>query len=299
MPDCSAHSRAQDNAIGGRSHEKLSSGGTLGLVSARVFGGTRPEAALASIEELQARLDPKRLPRHVAIIMDGNGRWAEARSLPRVDGHREGSRSVRAVTRLARRLGIEALTLYALSPQNLSRPVDEVAALMDLLREYLISERSEILDNAIRLNALGDLDRLPGFVRTPLDELMAVSSKNTGMVLSLALAYGGREEILRACRALLAAKADPDSLDEKALEECLYTRALPALDLIVRTSGEQRISNFLLWQAAYAELVFTPTLWPDFREESFLESLLEYQGRERRFGLTGAQARSTRLSRGP
>jgi undecaprenyl diphosphate synthase len=249
------------------------------------------EAALASIEELQAKIDLQRLPRHVAIIMDGNGRWAEARSLPRVAGHREGSHSVRAVTRLARRLGVQALTFYALSTQNLKRPMDEVAALMDLLREYLLSERGEILDNTIRLNALGDLDRLPGFVRTPLDELMAVSAQNTGMVLSLALAYGGREEILRACRALLAARVDADEIDAQRLEAELYTRSLPPLDLIVRTSGEQRISNFLLWQAAYAELVFTETLWPDFREQAFLEALLEYQGRERRFGLTGAQAR--------
>jgi undecaprenyl diphosphate synthase len=224
--------------------------------------------------------------------MDGNGRWAEARGQPRVAGHREATHSVRAVTRLARRLGLKALTLYSFSVENWRRPVDEVAALMDLFREYLISERAEILDNAIRLNAVGELDRLPRFVREPLDELMGVSAANTGMVLTLAISYGGREEILRACRSLLRDHFDADSLDAAAFEERLYTSGLPTLDLVVRTSGEQRISNFLLWQAAYAELVFTRTLWPDFREQAFLEALLEYQSRERRFGLTGAQARA-------
>ena len=244
------------------------------------------------IEALQARLKPSRMPRHVGIIMDGNGRWAEARGLSRVAGHREGSLSVRAVTRLARRLGVEALTLYALSTENLRRPAAEVAALMDLLREFLISERSEILDNGIRFNALGDLDRLPKLVREPLDRLLADSAGNGDMVLSLALSYSGREEILHACRALLRARFDPDGLEAKDFEAQLFTRHLPPPDLIVRTSGEQRLSNFMLWQAAYAELVFTPVLWPDFREQAFLETLVEYQSRERRFGLTGAQARA-------
>ncbi len=246
---------------------------------------------MAGIEELQAKLDPARLPQHVAVIMDGNGRWAESRGQPRVEGHREGSQSVRAVTRFARRLGVKALTLYAFSAQNWKRPVEEVAALMDLLREYLLSERSEIMDNGIRLNAIGELDRLPHFVRTPLDQLMADSAQNGGMVLTLALSYGSREEILRACRALLRVGADPETLDAEAFEAQLFTASLPAPDLIVRTSGEQRISNFLLWQAAYAELYFTETLWPDFREQALLEALLEYQARERRFGLTGAQVR--------
>ena len=165
--------------------------------------------------------------------------------------------------------------------------------LMDILREFLISERSEIMDNGIRLNALGELDRLPNFVRNPLDALMAESSHHTEMVLSLALSYGGREEILRACRALLKQKADPEALEAKDFERELFTCGLPELDLIIRTSGEIRISNFLLWQAAYAELFFTDTYWPDFREQAFLEALLAYQSRERRFGLTGAQSRST------
>lgn len=246
---------------------------------------------MASIEELQARLDMTRLPRHVGIIMDGNGRWANRRGLPRVEGHREGSQSVRAVTRLARRLGIQALTLYAFSSQNWQRPAEEVAALMGLLREYLISERAEIMDNGIRLLALGDLDKLPRIVREPLDALIADSSKNTGMALSLALSYGGREEILAACRRLLADEVAPEALDAQAFEERLYTRGLPELDLVIRTSGERRISNFLLWQSAYAELVFTDTLWPDFREKAMLEALAEFQSRERRYGMTGEQIR--------
>lgn len=246
---------------------------------------------MASIEELQARLDMTRLPRHVGIIMDGNGRWANRRGLPRVEGHREGSQSVRAVTRLARRLGIQALTLYAFSSQNWQRPAEEVAALMGLLREYLISERAEIMDNGIRLLALGDLDKLPRIVREPLDALIADSSKNTRMALSLALSYGGREEILAACRRLLADGVAPEALDAQAIEERLYTRGLPELDLVIRTSGERRISNFLLWQSAYAELVFTDTLWPDFREKAMLEALAEFQSRERRYGMTGEQIR--------
>jgi undecaprenyl diphosphate synthase len=212
-----------------------------------------------------------------------------ARGKPRIEGHREGSSSVQAVTRQARKLGIKALTLYAFSSQNWSRPADEVAGLMGLLREYLISERAEIMDNAIRLNAIGDIARLPRFVRDPLEALIADSAANTGMVLSLALSYGGREEILRACRTLLAEGVTAEQLDEKAFSQRLYTHDLPALDLIIRTSGELRISNFLLWQSAYAELVFTDTLWPDFREEAFLKALLDYQSRERRFGLTGEQ----------
>jgi len=247
---------------------------------------------LSSLEDMQARVVEGHLPRHVGIIMDGNGRWAESRGQPRLEGHREGSGSVRAITRLARKLGVGALTLYAFSSENWKRPAAEVAGLMDLLREYLLSERAEIMDNNIRLSTVGDIDRLPDYVRGPLDALMADSAAHTGMVLSLALSYGGREEILRACRALLAEGASPDSVDAKSFERHLFTAALPELDLVIRTSGEQRISNFLLWQAAYAELVFTDTLWPDFREEAFLASLLEYQSRERRFGLTGAQLKS-------
>jgi undecaprenyl diphosphate synthase len=252
-----------------------------------------PPAAVSALED-QVRQRP--LPRHVGIIMDGNGRWAEGRGRPRLEGHREGSQSVREVTRCARRIGIKALTLYAFSSQNWSRPMDEVAGLMDLLREYLEKERAEIMDNAIRLHAIGELDRLPRYVREPLDKLRAESRENQGMVLSLALSYGGREEILAAA-SQIAAGAVREGMARPALkpadlEAHLWTRGLPPVDVIIRTSGEFRLSNFLLWDSAYAELVFTETLWPDFRDAAFLECLLEYQRRERRLGMTSSQVKS-------
>ncbi len=227
--------------------------------------------------------------------MDGNGRWAEGRGQPRLEGHREGSNSVREVTRCCRRLGLSALTLYAFSSQNWSRPPDEVAGLMDLLREYLLKERSEILDNQIRLNAIGELGKLPKYVREPLEEIRAASAKNTGMVLTLALSYGGREEIVQAAQALLAQVAagrlTPSRIDLTTFEAQLSTANLPPVDLVIRTSGEHRISNFMLWQSAYAELLFTDTLWPDFRSAELLACITDYQSRERRFGLTSAQVR--------
>ena len=248
-----------------------------------------------SVTDLEEQVRERPLPRHVGIIMDGNGRWAEARGRARIEGHREGSNSVREITRCARRVGVKALTLYAFSSQNWSRPAEEVAALMDLLREFLDSERAEIMENGIRLNAIGELDRLPRYVRDPLDKLRADSRGNGGMVLTLALSYGGREELLRAAGkwaervAEGKGKAGPPS--EADFEALLATADLPPLDLVIRTSGEHRVSNFLLWQLAYAELVFTEVLWPDFRPDAFVGCLLEYQQRERRFGLTSAQVR--------
>ena len=242
------------------------------------------------VESLRDRVRARPLPRHVAIIMDGNGRWAEARGLPREAGHREGSESVRVVTREARRVGLEALTLYAFSAQNWARPPDEVTALMQLLAEFLDSERAEIMDNAIRLSAIGELDRLPSFVRERLDRVRCDSAGNRGMVLTLALSYDSREEIAQAARCALR-KVGPE-MSAADLEAELFTSALPELDLLIRTSGERRISNFLLWQCAYAELAFSEVLWPDFREMELLEALSDYQSRERRFGLTGAQVAS-------
>ncbi len=242
------------------------------------------------IEALRERVRLRPLPRHVAIIMDGNGRWAEARGLPRVAGHREGSESVRAVSREARRAGVEALTLYAFSAQNWARPPDEVEALMRLLADYLESERRELSENQIRLHAIGELERLPSYVRERLDAAMAESRDQRGMVLTLALSYGGREELVQAARRA-ARERGPDGLDAAALEAALWTDGLPELDLLVRTGGERRISNFLLWQAAYAELYFSEVQWPDFRELELLRAIDDYQGRERRFGLTGAQVR--------
>lgn len=233
------------------------------------------------------------LPRHVGIIMDGNGRWAQQRNRPRIEGHREGASSVRDVTRAARQLGIEALTLYAFSSQNWSRPADEVAGLMQLLREFLIDERSEILDNGIRLDALGDIEKLPPFVREPLDELRAASAGNSQMVLTLALSYGGRESIARAARSaakdIAAGILRVEDLDVDRLGSYLPTAKLPPLDLLIRTSGELRVSNFMLWELAYAELVFVDVLWPEFRRQHLYKCLEEYAARERRFGMTSAQ----------
>ena len=219
--------------------------------------------------------------------MDGNGRWAEARGLPRVAGHREGAEAVRAVTRAARRIGIEALTLYAFSSENWGRPEPEVGALMHLLADFPESERGEMMQNGIRLNAAGDLERLPEAVREKLAAVRAETAGNRGMVLTLALSYGGRQELVQAARRAAAAKGA--ALEAEDLEAALWTAGLPELDLLVRTSGERRISNFLLWQCAYAEFVFSDVLWPDFRDAELFAVLAEYQGRERRFGMTGAQ----------
>jgi len=238
---------------------------------------------------------PRALPRHLAIIMDGNGRWAKRRGLPRIEGHRRGADSVREVTRASRELGLEALTLYAFSSQNWDRPIEEVRMLMALLRDYLHDEREEILGNNIRLISIGDSQRLPDFVKEPLAELKAASAKNTGMTLCLALSYGGREAIVDATRRLIeqvqSGAIRLQDVNQLSFSEALSTSGLPPLDLVIRTSGEQRLSNFLLWEVAYAELCFTDTLWPDFRKAELLDALDQYQHRERRFGLTSDQLR--------
>jgi undecaprenyl diphosphate synthase len=238
---------------------------------------------------------PEDLPRHIAVIMDGNGRWAKRRGLPRIEGHRKGADSVREVTRASRELGIQALTLYAFSSQNWDRPIEEVRMLMALLRDYLVDERAEILDNGIRLTTIGNIDRLPDFVLEPLEALKGDSAQNAGMTLCLALSYGGREAIVDAARGLveqvLAGEIRPQDVNELSLGEALSTRSLPPLDLVIRTSGEQRLSNFLLWEAAYAELYFTDTLWPDFKRADLMDAIATFQGRERRFGLTSDQVK--------
>jgi undecaprenyl diphosphate synthase len=241
-------------------------------------------------------LDPAKLPRHVAVIMDGNGRWAQEHGLPRVEGHRQGAKAVREVVRAAREIGLRALTLYAFSAQNWQRPPDEVATLMQLLRDYVIDERAEIMDNDIRLIAIGDIDRLPSFVKDPLDALMRDSANNRSMTLCLALSYGGRESIVAAARALAesAARGEvrPDQITEETFGASLQTGGMPQLDLLVRTSGEERLSNFLLWEAAYAELYFTETYWPAFGKAELYAALESFRGRERRFGRTREQIRS-------
>jgi len=241
-------------------------------------------------------MSERTLPRHVGIIMDGNGRWAERHGKPRLEGHRVGAESVRDITRASREAGIEALTLYAFSSQNWARPVEEVTGLMQLLRDFLIDERSEILDNGIRLEAIGDIERLPALVTDPLNELRTVSAENRGMTLTLALSYGGRESIARAVRDAVrdaaAGTLRPEEVDVERFNSYLPTARLPPVDLLIRTSGEQRISNFLLWEIAYAELVFVAVQWPEFRRVHLHRCLDEYAARERRFGLTSAQLAS-------
>jgi undecaprenyl diphosphate synthase len=227
-------------------------------------------------------------PRHVAMIMDGNGRWAEARGLPRVRGHRAGVESVRAVTRHAARLGLGQLTLFAFSTENWKRPRAEVATLMRLLRRYLVEERDELMENDVRLEAIGRIAGLPARVQEALAETRRLTAKNRGMTLCLALNYGGQMEIADAARALAqevaAGRLAPEAVDEAAIARRLYQPGMPQLDLLVRTAGEQRISNFLLWQLSYAEIVVSEVCWPDFREEELDQALAEYGRRVRRFG---------------
>lgn len=253
-----------------------------------------PAAVLAASEAAcyslaMALVDVSRLPQHVAIIMDGNGRWAQARGKPRTAGHERGADAVRATMRAARRLGIPALTLYAFSEQNWERPQVEINALVDLLCECLVSERNELVDNEIRLCAIGRLHKLPQRAQARLQSLTSETESNEGMTLTLALSYGGREELIDAARAL-AIKAregeiDPSDIDEPAIERLLPSMDVGPVDLLIRTGGEQRISNFLLWGSAYAELYFTDELWPDFGANSLYCAIQAYQGRERRFGL--------------
>ena len=236
----------------------------------------------------EAGLDPAKIPAHVAVIMDGNGRWAKKRMLNRVKGHEKGADTVRMVVRVSRELGISVLTLYAFSTENWQRPETEINALMTLLKRFLKSEKQEMLDNNIRLNTIGETERLPDSVSTLLREIMKASQNNTGMMLNLALSYGARPEIVRMVRHLSAEAAagniKPETIDEQMVSNHLYTRNIPDPDLLIRTSGEMRISNFLLWQIAYSEIYVTDTLWPDFNREEYMEILKDFQGRERRYG---------------
>jgi len=229
------------------------------------------------------------VPAHVAIIMDGNGRWAKQRHLPRVKGHRNGVESVRAIVRAAGEVGVKYLTLYAFSVENWNRPKDEVDTLMRYLARFLKTEIGELNKNNVRLDAIGQIYRLPEFVQDQLARTKAALSKNKGLTLILALSYGGRTELVEAVRGIgqkiKEGEVEPAEINEALIAENLYTRDYPDPDLLIRTSGEMRISNFLLWQISYAELVVTPTLWPDFRRAQFFEALEEYTRRHRRFGL--------------
>jgi len=228
------------------------------------------------------------LPKHVAVIMDGNGRWAKQRHLPRVEGHRAGAESARVIIRAAGELGIKYLTLYAFSAENWNRPKDEVDALMKYLIHYLKSETPELNKNNVRLEVIGQIYRLPENVQEHLKKSIATLSRNNGLTLVMALSYGSRIEIVEAVRNLAEkvkqGKLDPGDINEKVISEHLWTRNVPDPDLLIRTSGEMRISNFLLWQISYTELVVTPTFWPDFRKPQFFEALEEYTRRHRRFG---------------
>jgi len=246
-------------------------------------------------------VEARNLPGHVGIIMDGNGRWAQLRGQPRAAGHREGAAAVRRIVRAARRLGLRALTLYAFSEQNWSRPEEEVDALMVLLRDFLLNERDEILDNGIRLNAVGNLGRLPSLVRAVLDPLRRDTEANGQMTLTLALSYGGREEIAFAARelakAVAAGRIGPDDVTPDALRAQMPSLRVGDPDLVIRTGGERRISNFLLYGLAYAELYFADVLWPDFAEKDLYAAVASFQGRERRFGMTAdPRAPTTRIA---
>lgn len=233
------------------------------------------------------------VPRHVAVIMDGNGRWAQARGLPRVAGHEAGADSVREIVRSCGELGVEALTLFSFSTENWRRPEDEVDALMALLARYLADERQELMHNRVRLQGIGELGRLPVHVRTLLDKATEYTAANKGLRLSLALSYGGRAEIVHAVRRLAeevaAGRLEANEIGEASVTAHLYTAGLPEPDLLIRTSGEMRLSNFLLWQLAYAEIYVTDINWPDFRRAELVEAIRWYGARERRFGRTSEQ----------
>ena len=242
-------------------------------------------------------LDPKRIPRHVAIIMDGNGRWAKQRNLPRIMGHKAGSESVKDIVRTARELNLEVLTLYAFSTENWKRPSMEVQGIMALLKTYLKSELQSMLQNDISLRCIGETDKLPADIQKILNEVIQKTALKTGdkpsLVLNLALSYGSRAEIVRAARIMaekcVSGQFDPEDFSEQLFASHLYTVGLPDPDLLIRSGGEARLSNFLLWQLSYAELYITETMWPDFKGDNLIEAIRNYQDRERRFGQTSEQ----------
>ncbi len=238
-------------------------------------------------------IDPQRLPKHIAIIMDGNGRWAKKKILNRIRGHEEGAESVRNIVRTSREIGISWLTLYAFSEENWKRPNYEVQALMEILKRFLKSELDEMLDNGIRFQTIGRTGKLPVDVQESLKETMEKTSRNRDMVLTLALSYGGRQEIFDTVRKISekieSGEMTSMEISEQLISDSLYTSGMPDPDLLIRTSGEYRVSNFLLWQIAYTEIHITSTLWPDFRKEEYLFIIEEFQKRERRFGATGEQ----------
>jgi undecaprenyl diphosphate synthase len=242
------------------------------------------------------QIDKTRLPRHVAVIMDGNGRWATRQGFNRVYGHNQALKSVREITETASELGIQYLTLYTFSIENWGRPSDEITALMELLAMSIEKETPSLHKNNVRVLAIGEEERLPETARQKLDKSMALTANNTGLTLVLALSYSSRLEIIHAtqkiCQDVLNGVLSIESINDQVFESYLKTKGIPDPDLLIRTSGELRISNFLLWQLAYSELYFTETLWPDFKKEDFYKAIYEYQTRERRFGKTGEQLKT-------
>ncbi len=241
-------------------------------------------------------IDPEKIPRHVAIIMDGNGRWAKRQGKPRLFGHKNGVNSVQEIVECAGDLGVEVLTLYAFSTENWKRPADEVGGLMGLLKIYLQKELTKMVKNSIRLTCIGDIAKLPKDVRDVLENTMHQTANNTKLTLNLALSYGGRAEMIQAIRQISEEVYNGDlevsAINEALVDSRLYTADLPDPDLLIRTGGEARLSNFLLWQASYSEIYFTDTMWPDFRRDAFCTAIEVFQRRERRFGKTSAQVES-------
>ncbi len=242
------------------------------------------------------QISKDKLPRHIAIIMDGNGRWAEKRSLNRIAGHRTGIKKAKDVIRYCRELGVQVLTLYAFSTENWKRPEREIKALMTLLKRFLRAEGEKLIQNNIRLNTIGNINDLPEDVAEVLNEVMLKTKNNTGMVLNAALSYSGRSEIIQAVKKIAGhvqqGKMTPKQINEEVFSRYLFTSGLPDPDLLIRTSGELRISNFLLWQMAYTEIYVTDVLWPDFTQKDLMDAIKDYQRRERRFGLTQHQIKT-------
>ena len=238
-------------------------------------------------------VDLSNIPCHIAIIMDGNGRWAQSKKKPRLFGHKAGAGSVQEIVEVSRRIGVQYLTLYAFSSENWARPEKEVSGLMSILKHYLESELPKMQKNGIRLVSIGDQNKLPNGVRTSLQSVIKATKNNSKLTLNLALSYGGRNEIVRAVKKISQKCVDGDldisAISDDDISDCLDTYGMPDPDLLIRTGGEARLSNFLLWQLSYAEIYFTNTMWPDFREKVFLQAILDFQQRQRRFGQTGEQ----------
>lgn len=257
----------------------------------------RPET-MESLKEKINRLDPRRMPVHVAMIMDGNGRWAQKRAKERTDGHYEGVGSVHRVTQFSSDLGIKYLTLYGFSTENWNRPKEEVDILMHLIGVTVERETPDLIKNNVKLNLIGDLKRIPEESLQRLLRSEQATSQCTGLVLSMALSYSARWELTQAARRIAektaAGELDPASINEEVFASHLETAGIPDPDLLIRTGGDERVSNYLLWQIAYSELYFTPVLWPDFSDEDYVDAILDYQGRERRFGKTGDQIKTSK-----